>query len=170
MTRSSDPWSSPSTRTAGRSTSSPRAATGEQALTGPAESPSPGAPSASMRATPSEITVTTGRGPATVTFWPRDWDALYGPQGGSIMTLDLDEDDVSSMPPAGEAEVDAMLDFLGSVLPEVLACTEGEAPRTWVPDPYAGCRLCPCSPGLVADAWIIIDGQVVDLEITAGES
>jgi hypothetical protein len=120
-----------------------------------------------MRAMPCEITITTGRGPATVTFWPRDWDAPYGPKDGSAMTFDLDENDTSDRPPGGKTGGDAMFALLDSVLPDILACTEGDAPRTWTPNPYAGCRLCPGSPGLVADEWIIIDGQVVDLEITA---
>ncbi len=123
---------------------------------------------ANIQATPTEITVTTKRGPVNVTFWPRDWHAPYGPVGGSTATFILD-DDIEGTPVLAKAEADAMYALLVLVLPDILACNEGMAPSTWAPDPYAGCTLCPCSPGLVADAHIIIDGQVVDLEITLEE-
>jgi hypothetical protein len=122
----------------------------------------------SMQATATEISAETRRGPVNITFWPRDWDAPHGPKGGSTATFTLD-DDIEGTPVLAKAEADAMCTLLGLVLPDILACNEGTTPAAWTPDPYACCTLCPCSPGLVADEHIIINGQVADLEITPEE-
>jgi hypothetical protein len=134
---------------------------------------------------PLELTVHVEGRPVNVELSRRNRAANpNGPRRDSIARIRLDPAAISAPMPGNfdsdgggpvdqawtaysKAEADLMKALVNAAMPVIQARSDdGIIPATWALDRNAGCSICPCSPGLVGNTRITIDGHVVDLHIT----